>query len=475
MSNFITRFAPSPTGYLHIGNLRTAIIAWIYAKKNNGQFILRIDDTDLQRSKLEYENQIKEDLKKCGLFWDLEYHQSKRNDIYLEYIDFLKQNNYIYECFETKDDLDLLRKTASNMKKNFIYDRTKSLNIRDDEKKNKKPYYRFKLNHNNKISWDDEIKGQITFDPNQISDPVIIREDGSFTYLLISVIDDLTMNVSHIIRGEDHISNTASQIQMFEAFHGFKNHKKFIPKFAHLPLLKMPEGKISKRIGGFEICNLLRDHFIMPITLINYLMTLGSNISGSFDEELDLEKLIEKFNLKSYGSASPNYNPNDLERLNIKNIKILEYESLKKFLLEKNILINPPRKEYWEIFKNNIEKVEDIIFFNNLDLLNSVDYINFLKENIEYKNFLNENKTQIILNIFKDVIKNHSSILDLEKAWVFICDEILKNQSIKDHYNKKDIFLCLRKFLTGLNYGPDMNSMIKFFGYQKILNILCAI
>jgi glutamyl-tRNA synthetase len=496
MSHFITRFAPSPTGFLHIGNLRTAVIAWLYTKKNNGKFILRIDDTDLERSKNEFTEQIKKDLISCQILWDDEFKQSERSDIYEGYINFLKENGLIYECFETKEDLDLLRKTASNMKKNFIYDREKSLNLTNEEKEKlkqkNKPYFRFKLNHEKKIIWNDDIKGEIIFDPKQMSDPVVIREDGTYTFLLISVIDDITLNITNIIRGEDHISNTASQIQMFEAFDGFLNYnsKKLMPKFAHLPLLKMPEGKISKRIGGFEIFNLINDG-ILPISLINYLMSLGSNLKGSANPELSLDNLIKEFNIKSYSSSSPNYNQKDLERLNIKNIKIFSENEIKSFFskIMKNFNCDNIKFDqlYWNLYKENIESIDDIIFFENLNLFsnNPEKYLNYLKsytketkDLINYYDFFKENKNILIIKSLLSVLLKNNKIFEEseqnnEKIFIKLANEILNMSEILDaNISKKDIFICLRIFLISKTSGPDMNLFIYFLGFEKLYNLV---
>jgi glutamyl-tRNA synthetase len=498
MSNFVTRFAPSPTGFLHIGNLRTAAIAWLFCRQNHGKFILRIENTDFERSKKEYEDQMKIDLKNSGLFWDEEFSQSARFEIYNEYIEYLKKKGFIYECFESKEDLDLLRKTASNMKKNFIYDRSKALNLNEEEqsKQKNRSYYRFKLNHGQKISWNDLIKGQINFDPTQISDPVVIRQDGSFTFLLISVIDDILMKISHVIRGEDHISNTASQIQMFEAFDGFEGYdfKKSLPNFAHLPLLKMPEGKISKRTGGFEVFNLLNEG-ILPVSLINYLMSLGSNLSGAAEAELDMQNLIKNFDICSYGTASPNFNQKDLERLNLKNIQIFsDAEALNFFnknFEKEGLNFN---FEYWKIYKNNLEKLSDILHWQKLfEILEGKKYIQFLKSESqnslesleecnqnEYEKFINDEQNKTIIKTGKEILENDSELKESfegsvnQKTWSIFAEKIfekIKNSEI----SKKHIFLCLRFFLTGKNFGPEMNLFIRFFGYKKILEIFSSL
>lgn len=440
---FITRFAPSPTGFLHIGNLRTAVIAWLYARHNLGKFLLRIDDTDLERSREECSLQIKKDLIDCGLNWDEEeFYQSQRINLYNEFAEILKSQNLLYPCYESREELEIERKLCNNLGKNFIYNRDAANN----KQKHEKPYWRFKLNHDQQIIWQDLIKGEIKFDPSQISDPVVIREDGSFTYLLISVIDDIKKNITHIIRGEDHISNTATQIQMFSALNSS------IPQFAHLALLKMPEGKISKRTGGFEIYKLLNEG-ILPLTLINYLCNLGSRNNIS-DFDLNIDNLIEKFDIKSFSNSSPNFSKEDLLRLNAKILSNLNVNEINKFMLKYfNLQIN---NQLWEAIKGNIENFEDINYWYSLCINETKANLTTIKD------------PKIIEMALKNLLPANEWSDKVWSEWVI---KIAKESGI----DKKTIFMTLRLILTGKDHGPEMNKLMYLMGYDKVKKILLSV
>ena len=254
-----SRFAPSPTGLLHVGNARSAVLNWAYVKNKGGEFILRIDDTDKERSKKEYEENIKRDLRWLGMSWDKTFNQSDRQSIYDKKIQELKDKNIIYPCFETQEELSLKRKSQLTSGKPPIYDR-KSLKLTNEEvdvllKSGKKPHWRFKLEENT-IHWKDLIKGNVTFESKNLSDPVLIREDGSLLYHLPSVIDDIEENITNIIRGEDHITNTAFHIQIFEALDSK------IPMFGHHTFLTDKDGKgFGKRLGSISIKKMQEDGY----------------------------------------------------------------------------------------------------------------------------------------------------------------------------------------------------------------------
>ena len=230
----ISRFAPSPTGFLHVGNIRTAILNYMISRSKNGKFILRIDDTDNTRSKKEFVDEIKYDLEWLGIEWDQIVHQSARLDLYSSLANFLKKNGRLYECFETKEELDLKRKKLLNSGKPPIYDRASlymTENKKNDLRHNRKSYWRFLLNHE-RIEWKDEIIGKTSIDTASLSDPVLIRADGQFLYTLASVKDDVDFSISNVIRGLDHVTNTAVQIQIMKTF------SNEIPSFAHHSLLQ---------------------------------------------------------------------------------------------------------------------------------------------------------------------------------------------------------------------------------------------
>ncbi|MCY4180910.1 MAG: glutamate--tRNA ligase, partial [Litoreibacter sp.] len=250
----VTRFAPSPTGYLHVGNLRTALFNYLIAKKAGGQFILRLDDTDPERSKPEYADAIKQDLEWLGIEWDRVETQSSRLDRYADAADKLREIGRFYEAFETPTELDLKRKKQLNMGKPPVYDRA-ALALTDDEKAKLRAergsgVWRFKLDHA-RINWTDGILGDISIDAASVSDPVLIRGDGQVLYTIASVVDDTDMGITHVVRGSDHVTNTATQIQIIEALGGT------VPSFAHHSLLTGPQGEaLSKRLGTLALRDL---------------------------------------------------------------------------------------------------------------------------------------------------------------------------------------------------------------------------
>jgi glutamyl-tRNA synthetase len=238
----VTRFAPSPTGRLHVGNIRTALHNFLFARKNGGEFLLRIDDTDRERSTTAFDQSIRDDLEWMRLTWDSMVRQSERFDLYEREFERLKAAGRVYACYETPEELELRRKVLLGRGLPPVYERRL---VDAPASEGRAPHWRFRLDHDAPIIWNDLIRGEQRFDPKLLSDPVVRREDGSWLYLLPSVIDDIDLEVTHIVRGEDHVSNSATQIQMFEAL-GAK-----APEFAHEALLVAAEGKLSKRLGSF--------------------------------------------------------------------------------------------------------------------------------------------------------------------------------------------------------------------------------
>ena len=273
MSNIKVRFAPSPTGWIHIGNVRTALFNYLWTKKMGGTMLLRIDDTDVARSKKEYEDGIYDALKWLGINWDEEARQSARVKRYDEVVEKLKAQGRIYACYDTPEELEFKRKRLMAKGLPPIYDRQALKYTPDDIKKfeaeGRKPHYRFKLIDTD-IVWEDEVRGTCKYDATKLSDPIIIREDGSYLYHLPSVIDDVDFGITHIVRGEDHVTNTAAQIQMFEAVGGN------VPTFAHLPLLTGKEGKLSKRLGSLGIRE-LREDGVEAMAISSFLAKLGTS------------------------------------------------------------------------------------------------------------------------------------------------------------------------------------------------------
>ncbi|MCX3065761.1 glutamate--tRNA ligase, partial [Wolbachia endosymbiont of Drosophila pseudotakahashii] len=347
----LTRFAPSPTGYLHVGNVRTALVCWMYTRNQNGKFLLRFDDTDLQRSDVKYINDIIEDLKWIGIDWDASFKQSERFERYNEVFLQLIKEGHIYACYETREELDIKRKLQ--LKQGFppVYDRSALLLTEQEkiryEQEGRRPHFRFKLDRNEVVKWNDEVKGEINIATSSVSDPVVKREDGIYTYMLPSVTDDVDFNVTHIIRGEDHVTNTAVQIQMIKAL------KAKIPTFAHLPLLHFDDSKISKRKGGLDIKSIKEDE-IEPMALVSYLVKLGT--SNPIEACACMQSLIDSFDIKKFSSASAQFSLSEMYKLNSKVLQQMLFEMVQDRLNQ----IGVGSSEFWYFIRNNIERFSEV-------------------------------------------------------------------------------------------------------------------
>jgi glutamyl-tRNA synthetase len=319
----VTRFAPSPTGRLHVGNIRTALHNWLLAKKHGGRFVLRIDDTDAERSREEYVEAIRADLVWLGLAPDGEERQSARLAHYEAAFERLRAEGRVYPCYETARELELKRKVLLGRGLPPIYDRA-ALKLSDAERAAKEaegvaPHWRFRLDHGEPIEWTDGIRGHQHFDPVQLSDPVVRRADGSWLYMLPSAVDDIEMGVTDVLRGEDHVSNTALQLQMFTALGAAP------PRFAHEALLVGSEGKLSKRLGSLG-CEAFRERGIEPAALVALLARLGT--SEPVEPIADRAVLVESFDLAHFGRAPARFDDAELERLNAAIVHQMNYSEV---------------------------------------------------------------------------------------------------------------------------------------------------
>ena len=319
-----TRFAPSPTGRLHVGNVRMALHNWLLARKGGGRFVLRIDDTDAERSREEYVEAIRADLSWLGLEADGEERQSARLGHYQAAFERLRGEGRVYPCYETAQELELKRKILLGRGLPPIYDRA-ALRLSDAERATKEaegtaPHWRFKLDHGEAIEWLDGIRGPQHFDPAQLSDPVVRRADGSWLYMLPSAVDDIEMIVTDVLRGEDHVSNTALQLQMFTALGAAP------PRFAHEALLVGSEGKLSKRLGSLG-CDAFRERGIEPQALVALLARLGTSLPVEPIAERSM--LVETFDLAHFGRAPARFDDAELERLNAALVHQMSYAEVK--------------------------------------------------------------------------------------------------------------------------------------------------
>ena len=435
------RFAPSPTGLLHVGNVRSAILNWAYAKKNNGEFVLRIDDTDLSRSTKEFELKIKENLSWLGLDWSKTFNQSQRIQSYELKIEKLKNEGRLYACFESPEELSLKKKSLLSSGKPPIYDRS-ALSLGNNEVKEKlnkglKPHWRFKLDEN-LIKWNDFIKGEVKFDSKNLSDPILIREDGSLLYHLPSVIDDIEENISHIIRGEDHISNTAFHIQIFKALNAV------VPKFAHHPFLTDEEGRgFGKRIGSLSIENLKSEGF-EEISILNYLINIGS--SEDIKPEVELNNLLNNFDIKNISSSSVKFSHSVLKSLNSDILKNYSFEQIEKKITFKNN--NVDLKKLWFFSKNNIEFLKDI-----------ESWYHILTNVINFKDY---DFPQKLIEAAVETIPSEPFNYDTWDIWI-------KSVSDKTGLKGKHLFMPLRIILTGKDRGPELKNLLPILDKQTIL------
>ncbi|MGJ5620377.1 glutamate--tRNA ligase [Sulfitobacter sp. MF3-043] len=356
MSNpTITRFAPSPTGYIHVGNLRTALMNYMIARKAGGTFILRIDDTDPERSKEEYVDGIKEDLTWLGLHWDRVERQSERLDQYHAAAEELREKGRFYEAFETPVELDLKRKKQLNMGKPPVYDRA-ALALSDAEKDKLRAergagVWRFKLDQQ-RIEWDDGILGDISIDAASVSDPVLIRGDGQILYTLASVVDDTEMGVTHVVRGSDHVTNTATQIQIMQALGAGA-----LPKFAHHSLLTGPKGEaLSKRLGTLALRD-LRAQGIQPFALLSLMARLGS--SDPVELRTNMAELIEGFDINHFGSAPTKFDVQDLFPLTGRYLQALPLDAVADTIADLGVPADKAA-QFWAVTHENIETLNDL-------------------------------------------------------------------------------------------------------------------
>ena len=349
-----TRFAPSPTGHIHVGNLRTALMNWLIARKAGGSFILRIDDTDPERSREEYVDAIKRDLEWLGLHWDRVERQSLRLDRYAQAAERLRAMGRLYEAFETPTELDLKRKKQLNMGRPPVYDRA-ALALSEEDRARLRAergagVWRFLLDRQ-RIEWHDGILGDISIDAASVSDPVLIRADGQVLYTLASVVDDVEMGVSHVVRGADHVTNTATQIQIIAALGGTP------PQFAHHSLLTGPQGEaLSKRLGTLSLRD-LRARGVEPMALLSLMARLGS--SDPVELRSDMAALIEGFDIERFGAAPTRFDENDLFPLSARVLAARPYEEVADTIAAHGIPAHLAER-FWAAVSHNITNLHDV-------------------------------------------------------------------------------------------------------------------
>ena len=428
-----TRFAPSPTGYLHIGNLRAALFNYAIARQAGGAFVLRIDDTDPERSKQEYVDAIQEDLIWLGITWDRIEYQSQRLAQYDAARDALIASGRLYECFESPVELDLKRKKQLNMGKPPVYDRA-ALDLTEDQKaayraEGRTGHWRFKLDQE-RIEWTDAILGDLSIDAASVSDPVLIRGDGQYLYTLASVVDDTEFGISHVVRGSDHVTNTATQIQMIRALGGT------VPTFAHHSLLTGPQGEaLSKRLGTLALRD-LRANGLAPMAILSLMARLGSIDPVELRETIG--EVVGGFNLSKFGSAPTKFDEADLQPLTARWLAARPYADVADSISDLGVPAELGER-FWNVVRENIDSLGEMnewwdMFSKGADASVEEEDTDFIAEAIS-------------------MLGEPPYADDTWSTWTGAVKEATGRKG-------KGLFMPLRKAVTGRARGPEMADVM---------------
>jgi glutamyl-tRNA synthetase len=429
----ITRFAPSPTGNLHVGNIRTALHNWFLARKSGGKFMLRIDDTDAERSREEYVDGIRADLAWLGLDVDGEERQSARLAHYDAAFETLEASGHVYRAYETAQELDLKRKVQLGRGLPPIYDRA-SLKLSEADHaaraaEGTAPHWRFLLDHDSPITWEDGVRGPQKFDAASLSDPVIRRANGSWLYMLPSAVDDIEMGITDVLRGEDHVSNTAVQVQMFEALGATP------PRFAHEALLMGKEGKLSKRLGSLG-CESFKVRGIESEAIVALLARLGT--SQPVEPIAERQSLVDSFDLSTFGRAPAKFDDADLDRVNTAIVHQMDYSTVAHRLPESI------GADGWHAIRPNLERVSDAAALWAL-----------VTGPIEQPEFSEEDRAYLA--------EAAKALSWGDDPWHALTGALKEAAGRKG----KALFLPLRQALTGMDHGPDMGELLPLIGEDE--------
>jgi len=432
------RFAPSPTGKLHVGNIRAALLNWLFARQQGGTFVLRLDDTDTERSTEAFANGIRTDLTWLGLTWDETFKQSDRFARYDEVVAQLKAEGRLYPCYDTAEELDFKRKIQRSRSLPPVYDRS-ALKLTADEiaayeAEGRKPHWRFKLTTPGRVDFTDLIRGPIAIDLASVSDPILVREDGSYLYTLPSVVDDVDMGITHVVRGEDHVTNSAVQVDIFHAL-GAK-----APEFAHFSLLQGAEGEgLSKRKGSLAIED-FRTAGMEPMAIVSLLGRLGT--SQSVEAFTDVQPLIDGFDFSKFGKKPAKFSDKELSQLNARIVRAVPYAAVQDRL-------DGVSEAFFKAVQPNIEKIADVKEWWAI-----VD--GEITPVIENPDFMAKAK-----ELFPEGELN----ADSWEQWT---------NAVKEATGAKgrDLFMPLRQALIGQSHGPDMATLLPLIGREKSLSRL---
>jgi glutamyl-tRNA synthetase len=436
------RIAPSPTGRLHVGNIYIALHNWLFARKAGGEFLLRLDDTDRERSTEEFATAAMADLEWLGLAWDLFGRQSERIAIYEAAAQRLRESGRLYPCYESAEELGLKRKVQLSQGKPPIYDRA-ALKLTDTDRarleaEGRRPHWRFKLEPRD-IAWNDLVRGHQHIDETSQSDPILVREDGTFLYTLPSVVDDIEFKITHVIRGNDHVTNTATQIQIFEALGAP------VPTFAHLPLLVDAVGAgLSKRLGSLSITE-MRESGLEPMAIAAYLARIGSG--DPIVPVRSLDELVRDHDLAKFGKSSPRFDPEELRHLNAKLLHHLPFEEARRHLAA--IGLGHIDAAVWDAARANVEKVEDVAQWQSVvkgPVTPAITDAAFAAKAAE-------------------LLPPEPWNADTWSAWT---------NAVKSATGRKgkELFMPLRQALTASDHGPELKLLLPLIGRERALKRL---
>ncbi|MDC3107830.1 glutamate--tRNA ligase [Paracoccaceae bacterium] len=439
MTKRVLRFAPSPTGYLHVGNIRTALFNYLQAKKLGAEFILRLDDTDRERSSQHFIDQIKRDLDWLGISWDRVEQQSLRIERYRDVLTNLGDQNMVYECFETSSELEIKRKKQQKRGLPPVYDRG-ALKLSDADKDTLRNgidgHWRFLLSGEN-VSWQDEIAGEINVRTSVVSDPILVKGNGQFLYTLASVIDDSDFGVTNVVRGIDHLTNTAVQIEIFRYL------SSIVPVFGHHSLIVDSSGEnFSKRTGSLSIKS-LREAGIEPGAIVSKLVSLGTG--DGIKLKNNINEFIQKFSLSKFSAAPVRFEKEVLETISRKLLSSLGVDEISG-VLNRIGVPNQMKEDFWVMAKDNIDTKEDL-----------ADIWCLCKDGANSPVVAPEDKQ--FIDLAMSLIGEYPREKD---SWQKLTDQ-LKNLTGR---KGKDLFMPLRSFLTGKKDGPDMKKLFPLM--QKI-------
>jgi len=438
MSQIKVRFAPSPTGNLHVGNLRTALVNYLFARKTGGQFMLRIDDTDTERSTTAFETSIRNDLKWMGMDWDVEDRQSERLARYDQALAELRDAGRAYPCFETAEELALKRKAQLSAGRPPVYDRAalklSAEQIAAFEAEGRRPHWRFKLD-DAEVRWHDLVRGDVAYHMSSLSDPVLMREDGRVIYTMASVVDDIDHGISHIIRGEDHVTNSAAQIQLFEAL-GAKP-----PTMGHVALLAGADGEgLSKRLGSLSISE-LREQGIEAMAIASLLARIGT--SDPVNPTSDMAMVIEGFDISRFGRATAKFDPAELAQVNARVVQELSFESVAGRLEAMGI---GGGEAFWLAVRDNIGTVGEAGEWWNICTTSIVPVIDDAE----------------VTKAAAECLPEGALEAEIWAGWT---------RAIAASTGKKGrgLFMPLRLALTGKEKGPELAPLLAFMGRERVI------